>query len=147
WRTRSNAVWMFITSLQHLQFETGRSFPVRPPHLAHGCCFQMLSCKCQMMSSQLSLGFDDHFERFCFGRVPEGFIGVEDVVEFEAMGNQELGVDSVRHDGPEQHRYGDGVDQPCGDGDVAVPQTLQVESYFLPMHPDVGNGAARRDNF
>ena len=60
---------------------------------------------------------------------------------------QELGVDVVRSDGLEQHRYGDGVDQSCGNGDVAVPQTFQVESHFLSVHPDIGDGAARRDNF
>src|ERR1700689_4852247 len=63
------------------------------------------------------------------------------------MGNQPLGIDLVRPDGLEQHRYGGGVDQPCGDCDIVVPQAFQVESHFLSMHPDIGDVAAGRDDF
>ena len=63
------------------------------------------------------------------------------------MSDQAFGIDLVRSDGVEQHWYGDGIDQPCGDGNVAVPQALKMESYLLSMHPDIGDVAARRDNF
>src|ERR1700693_1919807 len=105
----------------------------------------MLSCRVAV--SPLSLSFDDHLERLRSGRVSEGVVGIEDAVELKTMGNQAFWVDLVRSDGLEEHRYGNGVDQPCGDGDIAVPEALQVESHLLPMHPDIGDGAARRDEF
>ena len=49
-----------------------------------------------MMSLHLSLSLDDHLERFRLGGVPEGFVGINDAVELEAMGYQELRVDLVR---------------------------------------------------
>jgi hypothetical protein len=70
------------------------------------------------------LSLDNHLKRLRFGRASEGLVGIEDFIELEMMSNQELGVDLVTFDGLEQHRNGGGVDQPCGDGDVAVPQAL-----------------------
>src|ERR1039458_9044111 len=98
------------------------------------------------ISSQSCLSFDDYFERFCFGGVPEGLVGIENTVKLEAMRNQELGVDLVRSDRFEQHRYGDCIDQPCGDRDVAVPQLLEMEIDLYSMHADIGDDAAWLDN-
>ena len=67
-----------------------------------------------------SSGLDDHLERVGLRGVAEGLVGVEDIVELEAVGDQQLGIDLARLDGLEQHRRGDGVDQPRGDGDIAV---------------------------
>src|SRR5450759_3224360 len=106
----------------------------------------MSSCKSRMMS-QLPLSLDDHLERFRLGGMREGLVGIEDAIELEAMRNQELGVDLVRSDSLEQHRYGNCVDQPRGDGNIAVPQLLQMEIDLRSMHSDIGDGAARRDNF
>ena len=58
------------------------------------------------------------------------------------MSNQAFGIDLVRSDGVEQHRYGDGIDQPCGDGNVAVPQAFEVKCHLLSLHPDIGDVAA-----
>src|ERR1700721_2433569 len=108
----------------------------------------MSSCGSRMMSSSLlSLSLDDYLERSRVGGVREGLVGIEDAVELEAMSDQELRVDLAGPQSVEQHRRADGVDQPCGDGDVTVPQALQMESHLRSMHPDVGDGAARRDNF
>src|SRR5271168_30915 len=100
---------------------------------------------CRMVSSWWSLGLDDHLERLCLGRVSEGVVGIEDAIELEAMGYQAPWVDFVRSNGLEQHRYGGGVDQPRGDGDVAVPQALQMKSHLRSMHTDIGDGTAGRD--
>jgi hypothetical protein len=69
------------------------------------------------------------------------------VIELETMRNQEFWVDPVRSDRLEQHRYGDGVHQPRGDGDIAVPQTLEMEINLFAVHADIGDGAARRHDF
>lgn len=71
--------------------------------------------------SQSPLSLNDHLERLCLGGVPKGLVGIEDMVELEAVRNQELGVDLVRSDSLEQHWYGDCIDQPRGDGNVPVP--------------------------
>jgi hypothetical protein len=67
----------------------------------------------------LSLGFDDHFERFRLGGVPERLVR-----------NQEFWVDLVSTDSLEQHRYRDGVDQSCCDGNIAVPQVLEMKIHL-----------------
>jgi len=79
---------------------------------------------------QVSSVLDDHLECPGFGSVPEGLVGIEDVAKFEAMGDQNLGVDLVRPQNVEEHRRADGIDQPRGDGDVTVPQALQMESHL-----------------
>ena len=53
---------------------------------------------------------------------------------------------SLSADGLEQHRNGDGVDQPRRDRDVAVPQLLEMQIDLRSVHADVGDGAARRDD-
>ena len=83
---------------------------------------------------------------FVVGGVAEGLVGIEDLVELETMRDQEFRVDLARPHGLEQHRYGDGIDQPRGDGDVAVPQALEMEVDLLSVHPDIGDDAARRDD-
>src|ERR1700735_1137479 len=85
---------------------------------------------------QISSVFDDHLEGPGFGSVPEGLVGIEDMAEFKAMGDQNLGVDLVRPQNVEAHRRADGIDQPRGDGDVAVPQALQMEIHLRSVHPD-----------
>ena len=105
--------------------------------------FPMLSWRLQV---RCSLGLDDDLERLGLRGRGEGLVGIEDMVELEAMRDQQLGVDLVRPDRLEQHRYGDGVDQPRGDGDVAVPQALEMEIHLLAVHADIGDGAARRDD-
>src|SRR5688572_31860673 len=68
---------------------------------------------------------------------------MEDAVELEAMRNKKLGIDLAGPYRSEQHWRADGVHQPCGYRDVAIPQALQMEINFGSMHANVGNGAAR----
>src|SRR6185437_4745614 len=93
-----------------------------------------------------ALRFDDHLERPRFRGMRKSFIGIENAVELEAMGNQELGVELAGSQQVEQHRRADGVDQARRDGDVAVPQALEMESHLGSMHADIGDGAARGDD-
>ncbi len=65
-----------------------------------------------------------------------------DAVELEAMRDQELGVDLVRSHRLEQHRDGRGVDQPRGDGDIAIPQALQMQIDLLSVYADIGDDSA-----
>ena len=90
---------------------------------------------------------NDDFERACLCRTAKRLIGVKDVIELEAMRDQKLGVDLVRCNSLEQHRYRNGVNQPRRDGDVAVPKVLQMEIDLFPVHADVGNCAAWTDDF
>src|ERR1700722_15372056 len=69
------------------------------------------------------------------------------MVELETMRNQKFGVDPVRSDRLEQHRYRDRVYQPRRDGDVAVPQALEMQINLLPVHADIGDGATRCHDF
>ena len=62
-----------------------------------------------------SSGFNDDFERLGVGRLAEGFVGVKDFVELEAVGNQLRGVYGLGLHGLQQHGNGDRVDQPRGD--------------------------------
>ena len=68
-------------------------------------------------------------------------------VELEAVGDQQLRVDLVR---PQTVLSSigvrDRVDQPRGDGDVAVPELLQMQIHLHAVHADIGDGAARRDD-
>jgi hypothetical protein len=50
------------------------------------------------ISLQQRLSLDDHFERLCLGGISERLVDIEDLVEFEAMRNEELGVDLFRAD-------------------------------------------------
>ena len=55
----------------------------------------------------------------------EGLVGVEDLVELEAVRDQKLRIDLLGLHGLEQHRRGDdGVHEPRGDGDVRLPEAL-----------------------
>jgi hypothetical protein len=62
------------------------------------------------------------------------------------VGDEPLGVDLARFRRLEQHGCGDGVDQPCGDGDIAVPQPLQMQRHLGAMDADIGDGVARSEN-
>src|SRR5471030_1995323 len=68
-------------------------------------------------------------------------------IELEVVRDQPLRVDLVRRDGLEQHRDGDGVDQACGDRDIAIPKAFQMEIDLLSMHADIGDLAAGCDDF
>src|SRR6185312_2941890 len=77
-----------------------------------------------------ALRFDDHLERPRVRGMRKSFVSIENAVELEAMGNQELGVELAGSQQVEQHRRADGVDQARRDGDVAVPQALEMESHL-----------------
>ena len=89
------------------------------------------------------LGLDHHLEGMRIGGVREGLVGIDDAIQLEAVGNQQFRVDLVRPQAVEQHRCTDGIDQPRGDGDVAIPKVLQVEINLRSMHTDIGDDAAR----
>ena len=57
--------------------------------------FSLISAETQMMSSRLSSGLNDHLERFRHACVSEGLVGIEDLVQLEAMRNEQLGIDLV----------------------------------------------------
>jgi hypothetical protein len=61
--------------------------------VGHGFLSSMLSLR--MASSPWPLGLDDHLERLRLGGVAEGLVGIEDLVELEAMRDQQLGIDLV----------------------------------------------------
>src|SRR5471030_3198686 len=86
-----------------------------------------------LVPQKLSLRLDDYLERLCFGGVPEGLIGIENFIELEVMRDEELGVDLVRCNGLVQHRDSGRVDQPRGDGDIAVPEALKMEIHLFAM--------------
>ena len=116
-------------------------------HKLLSACNAVCRLMSRTISSQWCSSFDDYLERFRFGGVPEGLIGFQDAVELEAMRNQELGVDLAKSDGFEQHRYSDRVDQPRGDGNIAVPKLFGILRFGLfSMDSDVGDGAAGRNN-
>lgn len=52
--------------------------------------------------------------------VAEGFVGVEDLIEREAVGDQEHGIDLSRPHGLEQHRRDDRIHTSRGEGDRSV---------------------------
>jgi len=80
------------------------------------------------------------------GGIPKGFISIENLVEFEAVGNQLRGVDLLGFHDAQQHRRADRVDQPGGDGDVSVPEIFQMEIHFGTMHADIGDDPTGRDD-
>jgi hypothetical protein len=67
------------------------------------------------------LGLDDHLQRLCLGHISERFLGIKDSIELKSMRNEKLGIDLFRTDGLEQHWYRGRIDQPCGDGNIAIP--------------------------
>ena len=62
------------------------------------------------------------------------------------MGDQLLGIELSGLQDIQQHRRADRVDQSGGDGDVAVPETFQMQLHLGAMHADIGDVAARRDD-
>lgn len=75
--------------------------------------------------------------------MPEGLVGLHDLIKPEMMLDQLRRIDLVRLHGLEQYGRGRGVDQPPGDGDVAIPEFLEMEIDLDPVHPDVGDDATR----
>src|SRR6476646_7555228 len=59
-------------------------------------------------------------------------------VELEAMSNKTFRVELVRPKGVQQHWRAHSVDQPRGDRDVAIPETLQMQIHFRSVNADVG---------
>jgi hypothetical protein len=92
------------------------------------------------------LGLDENLERIGLGRRAERVVGVDDLVELEMMRDQPFGIDPVRLHSLEQHRRGDGVNEPGRNRDVAIPQALQMQVRLDAMHTDIGDDAARRHN-
>jgi len=92
------------------------------------------------------LGRDDHLERAGVGRVREGFVRIEDLLECETMGNQKFGIEPAGAQRFQQHRRTHGVDEPRGDRDIPVPQVLQMKIDLHAMHADVRDRPARRDD-
>src|SRR5690606_10242184 len=89
---------------------------------------------------------DNDLERLRARGAGEGLIGIENLIEPEAMRYQLLRIDLSCLDGPEQHRCRDRIDEAGRHRDVMRPQTLQMEVNLLAMHADIGDGSARRDN-
>jgi hypothetical protein len=58
------------------------------------------------------------------------------------MCDQPRRVNLMRLHSLEQHRRGDGINQPCRDRDVAIPQALQMQIGLDPVHADIGDNAA-----
>ena len=78
---------------------------------------------------------NDDFQRTGLRRASEGAIGVEDIVELEAAGDQPLRVDLMGPDGLQQHGRRYSVDEARRDRDVLRPQTLEVQITFTPGAP------------
>src|SRR5450631_2398600 len=94
-------------------------------------------------STQIDLlGLNQDLESFRLGCMCKGLIRVENAIELETMGDEDLGIELTRPQDVNQHRRADGVDQTGGDGDVATPQRLEVQLHLCPMHPDIGDCAA-----
>src|SRR5271165_2150669 len=91
------------------------------------------------------LDLDHHLERLRFRGVPERLVRIDDAIELEAMRDEACRIDPFRPDGLEQHRRADRVDEPRGDGDVAIPKPLEMQSHHRSVNPDVGDGPARGD--
>src|SRR5664279_570454 len=77
----------------------------------------------------------------------KSFIGVQNVVKFEAMRNQKLGINLVGLYKPEQHCCTFGIHQTCSDRNVAIPQILQMQIHLSAMDADVGNDSSWGNNF
>ena len=58
------------------------------------------------------------------------------------MRDQQLRIDLVRLHGLQQHRRGDRIDQAGSDGDVAVPQPLEMQIGLDAVDADVGDHPA-----
>ncbi len=69
-------------------FQNHRVHPV-----AHDWSSGASSFGLPMKLSQTSLGLDDHFQGLGLGGVTEGPVGLKDVAQLEAVGDQELGID------------------------------------------------------
>lgn len=68
----------------------------------------------------------------------EGFIRVDNMIKIGTMGNKQLRIDLVRTKAVEWHRRTDGIDQACGDGDIAIPKVLGMEIHFGACAPTPG---------
>ena len=76
--------------------------------------------------SNYDSSLNDDFQCLCLGGIAEGFVGTEDVVELEAMRDQQLGVDFMRRDRLKEHRNRHRINQLRGDSNVTVPEAFQI---------------------
>ncbi len=84
---------------------------------------------------------------FVVAALPRGLVGLENVVEVEAMRDEQLRVDLVGRDRLEENRNRHRIDQARGDGDIAIPESPPDGGRpFSPCTPicDVATG---RDDF
>jgi Mg2+-importing ATPase len=88
---------------------------------------------------------DQHLERIGLRRPSKGVIGVEDRIEREAMGDELHGLELARRHRPQEHRCGDGIDEPGRDCDIGRPQPLEVQIGLHAVNADIGDRSARRD--
>lgn len=78
-------------------------------------------------------------------RCLEGGVGILHLAEGKLVRDQLLGLDAAGGEQFQQHRGGDGVDEPGGQGDVVAPQLLDLQAAALAVDADVGDGAAGGD--
>src|ERR1700686_4256583 len=87
-----------------------------------------------------SLRLDDHLQRMRIDGLSEGIVGFHDVVQAEPVGDELAGFQAPGTHGLEQHGRADGIDQPCRNRDVAVPQAFHMQVDFHAMHADIAMG-------
>src|ERR1700733_9058080 len=125
---------------------SGKNIPPYNRLMGRGLAWEALDRVIVPTGEPLSSGLDNNLERARFCGSGESLVSVEDSFKFEAMSYQQLRIDLLRSNAIEQHWRAYRVDQSCGDGDVAIPQVLQMKIHLCSMHPDIGDGAARRDD-
>lgn len=63
------------------------------------CCFHVCLAIDEVLAATVQLvdhsGLDDDLECLRIGRVAKGLVGVQDLIEFEAMRDETLGIDLV----------------------------------------------------
>jgi hypothetical protein len=91
-----------------------RSIQVAEPEVltSVGVSIEQALCETSKALTALRLGIDNDLESLCLRGISEGLISVKNIIKLEAMRDQPLGVDLTGCDGFEEHRNGDGIDQP-----------------------------------
>lgn len=87
------------------------------------------------------------FEGAGVGGAGEHVVGLFDLVQVETVGDELSWVDLMAPEQLEQSRDRERVGEAGGDGDISVPQALEMQGGSLTVDTDVGHVATGADEF
>ena len=90
-----------------------------------------------------SLNLDNHLERLGLSGVAECVVGVDDLVQLEAMRDKAAWIELLRLHRLQKHGSRNRIDETGRNRNVLRPQSFKMKVHLLSMNADIGDHAAR----